>query len=218
MGTECFLVSVATPDWKWCFVGRSRRGTRKMGPSGLTEKRERYVQLMQQGHLNSEACRILEIYRNTGDRWLNGRKGVGAMSRQMLYPPRVVVPVRTMSERYLSEEERVFIADRLLGRASLRSIAREPGRSPSTISPELARNPPGTGRYHPSGPRKPHYGGLHGRGCRSSWQTGNFTTSWSNGSHGDGVPSRFAAPLKTGFRTSPGAIWRTRRSIERSTV
>jgi hypothetical protein len=24
------------------FVGRSRRGTRKMGPSGLTEKRERY--------------------------------------------------------------------------------------------------------------------------------------------------------------------------------
>jgi len=120
-----------------------------MGPSGLTEKRERYVQLMQQGHSNSEACRILEIHRNTGDRWLNGRKGVGALSRQMLYPPRVVVPVRTMSTRYLSEDERVFIADRLLGRASLRSIARELGRSPSTISRELARNPPGTGRYHP---------------------------------------------------------------------
>jgi IS30 family transposase len=120
-----------------------------MGPSGLTEKRERYVQLMQQGHSNSEACRILEIHRNTGDRWLNGRKGVGALSREMLYPPRVVVPVRTMSARYLSEDERVFIADRLLGRASLRSIARELGRSPSTISRELARNPPGTGRYHP---------------------------------------------------------------------
>lgn len=104
---------------------------------------------MQQGHSNSEACRILEIHRNTGDRWLNGRKGVGALSRQMLYPPRVVVPVRTMSARYLSEDERVFISDRLLGRASLRSIARELGRSPSTISRELARNPPGTGRYHP---------------------------------------------------------------------
>lgn len=120
-----------------------------MGPSGLTEKRERYVQLMQQGHSNSEACRILEIHRNTGDRWFNGRKGVGALSRQMLYPPRVVVPVRMMSERYLSEDERVFIADRLLGRASLRSIARELARFPSTISRELARNLPGTGRYHP---------------------------------------------------------------------
>lgn len=120
-----------------------------MGPSGLTEKRERYVQLMQQGHSNSEACRILEIHRNTGDRWLNGRKGIGALSRQMLYPPRVEVPIRTMSARYLSEDERVFIADRLLGRASLRSIARELGRAPSTISRELTRNPPGTGRYHP---------------------------------------------------------------------
>lgn len=138
-----------------------------MGPSGLTEKRERYVQLMQQGHSNSEACRILEIHRNTGDRWLNGRKGVGALSRQMLYPPRVVVPVRTMSARYLSEDERVFIADRLLGRASLRSIARELGRSPRPLA----------GRWHvtlqapaditPSEPRKPHCGGLHGRGCRS---------------------------------------------------
>lgn len=131
------------------FVGRSRRGTRKMGPSGLTEKRERYIQLMQQGHSNSAACRILEIHRNTCDRLLNGRKGVGAFGRQMLYPPRVMVPVRTISARYLSEDERVFIADRLLGRASLRSIAREPGRSTSTINRELTRNPPGTGRYHP---------------------------------------------------------------------
>jgi hypothetical protein len=35
------------------FVGRSRRGVRNMGLSGLTEKRERYVQLMRQGHSNS---------------------------------------------------------------------------------------------------------------------------------------------------------------------
>lgn len=90
-----------------------------------------------------------KIHRHTGDRWLNGRKGVGGLSRQMLYPPRVVVPVRTMSARYLSEDEQVFIADRLLGRASQRSIARELERSVSTISRELTRNPPGAGRYHP---------------------------------------------------------------------
>ncbi|WP_372489680.1 helix-turn-helix domain-containing protein [Arthrobacter bambusae] len=60
---------------------------------------------------------------------------------------RLPVPVASGSSRYLSEDERVFIADRLLARSSLRSIARELGRSPSTISRELARNRPDTRRY-----------------------------------------------------------------------
>lgn len=53
------------------------------------------------------------------------------------------------SSRYLSEDERIFIADRLLVRASLQSIARDLGRSPSTISRDLARNRPDSRRYHP---------------------------------------------------------------------
>ncbi|WP_370874022.1 transposase [Arthrobacter bambusae] len=63
--------------------------------------------------------------------------------------PRKVVPSADGSSRYLSEDERIYIADRLLVRASLQSIARDLGRSPSTISREVARTRPDSRRYHP---------------------------------------------------------------------
>lgn len=121
-----------------------------MGPPGLVEKRPLYVQLMKEGHSNRAACRILGIDPNTGLRWLHGRNGVEGLVQQGLDPrPRKAVPTASGSSRYLSEDERIFIADRLLVRASLRSIARDLGRSPSTISRELARNRPESRRYHP---------------------------------------------------------------------
>lgn len=131
-------------------MGRSARRLRKMGPAGLVDKRPGYVQLMKDGLSNLAACRILGIRRNTGSRWLNGRNGVAGLRQQGLDPRRrLPVPVASGFSRYLSEDERVFIADRLLARSSVRSIARELGRSPSTISRELARNRPDTRRYHP---------------------------------------------------------------------
>ncbi|MGJ3192293.1 IS30 family transposase [Paenarthrobacter sp. FR1] len=128
----------------------STRRSRRMGPPGLVEKRPLYVQLMKEGHSNRAACKILGIHINTGQRWLNGRNGVEELVQQGLDPrPRKSVPTTAVSSRYLSEDERIFIADRLLVRASLRSIARELGRSASTISRELARNRPDSRRYHP---------------------------------------------------------------------
>lgn len=128
----------------------STRRSRKMGPPGLVEKRPLYVQLMKEGHSNRAACRILGINQNTGHRWLHGRNGVEGLVQQGLDPrPRKAVPAAAVSSRYLSEDERIFIADRLLVRASLQSIARDLGRSPSTISRELARNRPDSRRYHP---------------------------------------------------------------------
>ncbi|MBT2595983.1 IS30 family transposase [Arthrobacter sp. ISL-72] len=105
---------------------------------------------MKKGHSNSAACRILGIHKNTGQRWLHGRNGVEGLVQQGLDPrPRKAVPMASGSSRYLSEDERIYIADRLLVRASLQSIARDLGRSPSTISRELARNRPDSRRYHP---------------------------------------------------------------------
>jgi IS30 family transposase len=121
-----------------------------MGPEGLVEKKPLYVQLMKEGHSNRAACRILGINPNTGLRWLNGRNGVEGLVQQGLDPrPRKAVPAAAVSSRYLSEDERIYIADRLLVRASLRSIARDLGRSPATISREVARNRPDSRRYHP---------------------------------------------------------------------
>ena len=57
---------------------------------------------------------------------------------------------REVSPRYLSEDERVQIADLRQGGAGVRAIAERLGRSPSTISRELRRNrDPGSGRYRP---------------------------------------------------------------------
>ncbi len=49
---------------------------------------------------------------------------------------------RVVSARYLSLEERLQIADLQLAGASMRAIATQLGRAPSTISRELRRNGP----------------------------------------------------------------------------
>ncbi|GGU61250.1 hypothetical protein GCM10010178_61890 [Lentzea flava] len=54
------------------------------------------------------------------------------------------------SSRYLCEDDRIHIADRLREKATIRQIATELGRSPSTISREIRRNRhPGNGQYRP---------------------------------------------------------------------
>jgi IS30 family transposase len=58
--------------------------------------------------------------------------------------------VREISDRFLSEQERVRIADLRREGLGVRAIAGQMGRSPSTISRELRRNrDPGSGRYRP---------------------------------------------------------------------
>ncbi|MEU1729015.1 helix-turn-helix domain-containing protein [Nonomuraea sp. NPDC005692] len=54
------------------------------------------------------------------------------------------------TSRYSQEDERVHIADRVREKVSVREIARELGRAPSTISREIRRNwHPTNGRYRP---------------------------------------------------------------------
>ncbi|MFC8708762.1 IS30 family transposase [Streptomyces sp. NPDC057197] len=92
---------------------------------------------MQQGVGNKEACRIIGINEKTGRRRRNGRS---ADRRQKAAPAihREVPP--SGPSRYLCEAERIHIADRLREKASIRRIAAEPGRSPSTVSREIRRN------------------------------------------------------------------------------
>ncbi|WP_327419483.1 IS30 family transposase [Streptomyces sp. NBC_01233] len=92
---------------------------------------------------NREACKITGINERTGREWRNGR----------LDPKRFRAPARSEQapdsspSRYLREAERIHIADRLREKATVRAIAAELGRSPSTISREIRRNrTPGTGK------------------------------------------------------------------------
>jgi len=118
------------------------------GRRQLVREREAYSQLMQQGLSNKEACRIVGINEKTGRRWRNGRS---ADRRQKAAPPiNTVVPPPGLS-RYLREEDRIYIADRLREKATIRQIAAELGRSPSTISREICRN-----RHQVGGQYRPH--------------------------------------------------------------
>ncbi|MEV6125198.1 IS30 family transposase [Streptomyces sp. NPDC052077] len=111
--------------------------TTAQGPVKLSRERAAYSRLMQQGFNNAEACRIVGIDARTGRKWRNGRS---ADSRQKAAPPiRTVVPPSGAS-RYLREDERIHIADRLREKATVRAIAAELGRSPSTVSREIRRN------------------------------------------------------------------------------
>ncbi|MBX7558568.1 helix-turn-helix domain-containing protein, partial [Streptomyces sp. tea 10] len=78
------------------------------------------------------------INRKTGNRWRYGRKIVDRAGNVRVYLP--ITEVResdTASERFLSEDERIVIADLLRAKKSLRAIARELGRDPATISREV---------------------------------------------------------------------------------
>src|SRR3954454_20805105 len=126
---------------------RERRRT----PAGgvQAEKQQQYLRLIAQGLNNSEACRLVGINRKTGNRWRYGRTVVNTAGERVRYPAVRVAAPKPRSPRYLSEPERIAIADRLACGESVRAIARKLGRSPSTISREIARNSDPDGRYRP---------------------------------------------------------------------
>ncbi len=135
-------------------TGLQRRGGQRLkAPGGppLTAQQQLYIRLVAQGTNNSAACRTCGINRKTGTRWSNGRV-VRTPSGHVRTYPSITRPPRpsAISARFLSERERLRIADGLIAGQSLRSIAKELGRSPSTIAREVANNAdPATGRYRP---------------------------------------------------------------------
>jgi IS30 family transposase len=126
------------------FEVRPGRG-RAQGPRRLERERAEYLRLVRMGVSSKQACRIVGVNERTGKRWRNGRAAWGGR--------REVAPIRVgpvISDRFLTEDERIVIADRLREMVSIRAIAAELGRAPSTISREVRRNAhPGSGDYRP---------------------------------------------------------------------
>ncbi len=79
------------------------------------------------------------VNRRTGTHWRYGRTVTDRTGRTRTYPS-IIRPQRPVSERYLSDAERVAIADGLVRQQSIRDIAMELGRAPSTVSREVRRN------------------------------------------------------------------------------
>ena len=96
-----------------------------MGACALpqVETRSKYARLMRQGISNAEACRMLNINRRTGMRWRHGRTVKNAQGRETTYASISLKAPTTISSRYLSEGERIQIADALQVGKSLHQIA-----------------------------------------------------------------------------------------------
>ena len=111
-------------------------------------ERAEYFRLMDQGLSSKQACKLVGINYRTGKKWRNGHHSPGAGNKAV--PPSKAVAPPCAPSRYLTENERIHIADRRRENAGVRQIAAELGRSPSTISRELRRNAhPGSGAYRP---------------------------------------------------------------------
>jgi transposase, IS30 family len=122
----------------------------RRGVAPQTAKREQFARLIARGMPNAEACRVVGVNRRTGTRWRYGREITSSGGRRLHYPPVITTRKTQISERYLSEDERVRIADLHGAGHTVRSIATELGRSPSTISRELRRNAESEdGKYRP---------------------------------------------------------------------
>jgi transposase, IS30 family len=98
-----------------------------------------YWQLMRSGETNASACRVLGMSRRSGT----------TIRQAHHYQTRVRAPGVVWSGRYLDIRERLQIADLLRLGCSVRRIAAELGRHPSTIKRELDRHRPLEGRYLP---------------------------------------------------------------------
>ncbi len=116
-----------------------RRYRKSRGAQPLTSQREQYLALMRQGMGNAAVSRIVGVNRKTGHRWRYGRSVTTRTGEVRTYPA-ITGPPHPVSARYLSEAERISIADGLIHGLGVRAIARELGRAPSTVSREIRRN------------------------------------------------------------------------------
>ena len=125
------------------------RSRKAPGAQPLTSQRDQYLALMRVGIGNAEASRIVGVNRKTGHRWRYGRVVTTRTGETRTYAA-ITRPADPLSARFLSEAERISIADGLIHGLSLRMVAADLGRAPSTISREVRRNrDAGASAYHP---------------------------------------------------------------------
>jgi transposase, IS30 family len=126
----------------------SRRVKKGPGRRPQSAKRQRFVELRERGWSILAAAREVGVSRTTGNNWSRGYKTYRHGQVSGFVPALERLAVRQICARYLSQEERIEIADLRHAGLSIRQIADQLGRAPSTISRELRRNAT-AGGYRP---------------------------------------------------------------------
>ncbi|WP_435881335.1 IS30 family transposase, partial [Streptosporangium subroseum] len=125
-------------------------------PRGKEAARLRFLELVGQGWSSARAAREVSVNERTGREW---RGGVRRSGNKRIYPDGTVVDSgsharykTTMidsveaavssasSSRYLSQADRLAIADRLINKQTISEIAEGIGKHKSTVSREVARH------------------------------------------------------------------------------
>ena len=123
-------------------MASSRRVKKGPGRRPQSAKRQRFMELRARGWSVRAAAREVGVSRTAATNWTRGYKTYRNGVEVGFVPPLDRLAVRQISTRYLSEDERIEIADLRRSGLSLRVIADRLGRAPSTISRELRRNAP----------------------------------------------------------------------------
>jgi IS30 family transposase len=98
------------------------------------------MELRERGWGADAAAREVGVSRSAGRNWAHGYKVYRSGEVVGFVPALDRLAVREVSARFLSQDERIEIADLHRAGVSAREIASRLGRAPSTISRELRRN------------------------------------------------------------------------------
>lgn len=175
------------------------------GRKRLSAERVQYDKLVSQGYGFREAAIIVGVNYRTTKRW---RSGLWSNTKRDPETGGRKTVVRTfrgpVSTRYLSNDDRVRIADLRLAGWSVRRIAAEMGRSPSTVSRELRRNGhPRSGDYRPHAAQvraedrraRPKQGKIAANAELRAYIQGKLDRRWS--------PEQIATALRLEFPDRP---------------
>lgn len=116
-----------------------RRVKKGPGRRPQSAKRQKFMELRARGWNISAAAREVGVSRSSGKNWSRGQKVYRSVVVGFV-PPLDRLDVRQIHARYLSQDERIEIADLRQAGMSMRAVALRVGRSPVTISRELRRN------------------------------------------------------------------------------
>jgi transposase, IS30 family len=127
----------------------SRRVKKGPGRRPQSAKRQRFTEQQGRGWSIMAAAREVGVSRTAGHNWSRGYKTYRNGRVTGFVPALDRLAVREISSRFLSQDERIEIADLRRAGLSIRQVAGRPGRAPSTISRELRRNAAGSAEYRP---------------------------------------------------------------------
>jgi transposase, IS30 family len=127
----------------------TRRVKKGPGRRPQSAKGQQFMELRERGWSIHAAAREIGGSRTAGNNWARGYKTYRQGQAVGFVPALERLAVRQISARYLSQDERIEIADLRHAGCSMRQIAQRLGRTPSTVSRELSRNRVGRRAYRP---------------------------------------------------------------------